>query len=345
MSGKLKWGILGAGLIANDCVAPAILQSKNSELIAVYARQKERADSFARKFQAPNSYDDLEAFLANPEIEVVYISSPNARHYSDSLAAIKNKKHVFCEKPMCTSIEEALQLKDACQAAGVKFGLAFMFPFHPLSVLAKNRIKEGRIGEIILMKANFVFDLPACEKINPWRFQPELSGGGAIIEVGCHGIDILNYLSEKKVVSVSATADRPRMTPPSENVGIITAVYEDNSIGLITVANNAPGAGPYGANFEVHGTLGSIVGLGNLNRFPTGKLIFRDRSGKEEIINLPFNNTDFQVYIDEVDQFSGHILKNAPLYADLENGISNMKVIMAAYRSAGEKKTIILNPR
>lgn len=333
MKNKLKWGIMGAGLIANDCVAPGIVRSCNSEIVAVYSRSIQKAEQFANKFNIPNSYDSKTAFLENPEIEVVYISTPNAHHYEDIITCAKYKKHIFCEKPMCINIEEAYRIKEVCELYNIKLGVAFMFPFHPLSAITKKWLKEGRIGDVILAKSNFIFQLPECEKVNPWRLKPELSGGGAVIEVGCHCIDILNFLLNKKVVSVNATLNQNRLQPPSESMGVLTLVYEDNTFGLVTVANDIPCAGGFGTNFELHGTNGSIIGLGNLSRFSTGELIYRDKSSKEEIIRLP-KDVDYEVYSNEVESFSNHVLNNTPLYSNMNNGIDNLKIILSAYKSS-----------
>jgi 1,5-anhydro-D-fructose reductase (1,5-anhydro-D-mannitol-forming) len=338
MGKKIKWGIMGAGLIADDRIAPALSKTNNSELVAIYTRSKDKAKTFALKYNVLNYYDNKMDFLANKDIDVVYISTPNACHYEDIISTLKADKHVFCEKPIATSVDEALKIQEVCSLSKKKFGLAFMFPFHPLSILAKNWIDQGRIGKILLLKSNFIFDLPECEKINPWRFDPNLSGGGAIIEVGCHCIDIFNFLLGNKVVSVNAVTN---ISKPSESLAILTTTYENGTLGLITVSNNIPGAGPFGTNFEVHGENGSIIGLGNLSRNPSGKLIYRDKLGKEEIISLP-NVIDYQLYIDEIESFSNHIINGTDLYGNLENGIQNMKVIDAAYMSSSEKKTITI---
>lgn len=333
MSGKVKWGILGGGIIANDFIAPAIQHSKNAELVAVYSRSREKAEIFAKRHQIPYYYDNKEGFFRNETIEVVYISTPNSHHHIDVIKAAKKSKHIFCEKPMATNLEDALLMKQECLSNEVKFGLAFMFPFHPLSKLAKEWIIRGRIGEIQLVSANFIFDLPECEKVNPWRFQPELSGGGAVIEVGCHCVNILNYLIGKKIVSISAMMNRDRWQAPSESIGIISFQYENQIMGQITVANNISGAGPYGMNFMIHGKEGSIIGLGNMNRYPSGTLIFRNRLGHEEIVSLPLSSR-LDLYIEEIERFSDVILNQSLPYVGLEDGIYNLKIILAAYESA-----------
>lgn len=335
----MKWGILGAGLFAEDRLAPALNLSRNAELHAVYARDKEKASLFAHRFNVKKYYFDYFSFLSDPAIDIIYVCTPNFRHHEDTLAAIQAGKHVFCEKPMTTSLDKAYQIQNACEKHQVNFGLAFMFPFHPLSVKAKNWIQEGRIGDILYVKSNFVHDLPAIEKKDNWRIKPEISGGGTIIEVGCHCADILNYLLEKKVKEISAVVNHARWQAPSESVALLNLIFEENILGTIAVSNNIPGAGPYGTNFEIHGTKASIIGIGNLNRNPTGKIILRDEHGKEEIISLP-DRTDYQLYIGEIESFSSHIISGSTFYSGLNNSLYNMKIIMSAYESAEQKKTV-----
>jgi predicted dehydrogenase len=339
MKRKVKWGILGAGLIANDCVAPAIQKADNAELVAIYARSPEKANNFAKRHNVQRYYSKKPDFLADKEIEAVYVSTPNSFHCDDVIASARSKKHVLCEKPMATSIEECMKMVNNCKQANVKFAVAFMFPFHPLSIIAKKWILSKKIGEVKLLKANIVFKLPQCERVNPWRFDPHISGGGAIIEVGCHCIDILNYLISKRVISVTAMMDFDRFCSPSERLGTIILRYETGIYGIITVANDLPSAGPFGNNFEIHGTKGSIVGLGNLTRYPSGELIYKNTKGDKTTIRLS-DCTDLKLYTDEIKYFSQCIMYNKPPRTNALYGTQIMKIIFAVYRSTKTERTI-----
>jgi predicted dehydrogenase len=339
MRRKIKWGILGSGLIADDRIAPAIQRASNAELVAVYARTLKKVITFAERYNVQCYYSNKSDFLDDAEVEAVYISTPNSFHYEDVIASARSKKHILCEKPMAIRIEECQKMNEVCKQADVKFAVAFMFPFHPLSITAKKWIASGKIGEWKLLKANIIFTLPECERVNPWRFQPEISGGGAIIEVGSHCIDILNYLVGEKVVSVTAMTDSERFSPPSESVGMIILKYENNAHGIITVANNLASAGSYGNNFEIHGTKGSIIGVGNLTRNPSGRLIYRNTKGEENIINLP-DRTNLKLYTDMIQNFSQCIIENKSPRSNALHGILNMQIITAAYDSAKTGKTI-----
>ena len=328
---KTKWGIMGAGLLADDCFAPALLKAKNAELLSVYCRSKDKAQLFGEKYNIPSIHWSKEEFLKNPELDIVYISTPNAHHYEDVIAAANAGKNIFCEKPVALNSEEAIDMKSICDEHNVSLGIAFMFPFHPLSISAREQIQSGKIGKPRIMMANFIFDLPWKEKINPWRFNPSLSGGGVIIEVGCHCINILDHLSGLKIKVISAVADNKRNIPPSESTGVLTLTYEDGSTGIVTVANNIP-AGPYGTCFRIYGTEGCLIGKGNLSRNPSGRLSCYNKAGKEEIISLP-DVTAYTLYIREIESFSKSIIDRNEYVFNIQYGIEHMKVIDSAYKS------------
>ena len=125
MKKTLGWGLIGTGKIADDRILPGINAFKGNKLVAVVSREQSRADMFAKKFGAQHAYTNYADMLANPDVQVVAIHTPNSLHCEEVIAAAKAGKHVFCDKPMATSVADAERMLAACEKAGVQLGMNF----------------------------------------------------------------------------------------------------------------------------------------------------------------------------------------------------------------------------
>ena len=339
---KIKWGILGVGLLSDERIAPGISISENSELVAIsLSRQStstQKLEDFAKRHNVPRWYTDIDKFLADPEIDVVYVCVPNAYHCEFVKKVASAGKHVFCEKPMAISLDECQQMIDACEKAKVKLGLAFMLPFHPGAIHSRQIIRSGELGDVRLIRSNIMFRIPPVEQINPWRLDPKISGGGPIIEVGSHCVDIMDFLIESPVVEVSAMADKDRWSGTSEELGTILLRYANEAIGIITVASILPCAGEYGACYDVHGTKASLVGVGNLMRDPTGYILLQRENGTNQ--KFIYSGHMATLWAGEVTEFSRCIIEGDQPRTDGNHGMHNIRILLAAYESVSSGKTI-----
>jgi len=149
------WGVIGTGRFADNFFVPALKQAKNTKLVAVFDIDKERASAFAAKHQAEKNYDNLEKLFADPDVQIVYISSPNNLHAPHTIQAAKAKKHVLCEKPMTLTVEDSESMIRACRENGVKLGVDLQCRHHPAHEEAKRLIDSGAAGEITLITAQY----------------------------------------------------------------------------------------------------------------------------------------------------------------------------------------------
>ena len=118
--GQLGWGIVGLGRIATNAIAPAVTTAPNSTLAGVVSRDAAKAKEFADRFGAAAAYDDYQALLDDPAVDVVYLATPNAMHADQVVAAAEAGKHVLCDKPLATTVADAESAVAACGAAGVR---------------------------------------------------------------------------------------------------------------------------------------------------------------------------------------------------------------------------------
>src|SRR5262250_3294465 len=147
---KVGWALITIGLHADVKIAPALNATPDAELVAVYSRDQGRAEAFAQKHGAKAAYSNLEALLRDSRVEAVFIASPNALHAAQTLTAARAGKHVLVEKPMATTLDDAVAMVYACRDAGVKLGVGYHLRQHPGQRAAQHLIAQGVLGAVTL---------------------------------------------------------------------------------------------------------------------------------------------------------------------------------------------------
>ncbi len=186
MGQKINWGILGAAAIAETTFIPAINKSGQAELFAIASRNLDKARSWAKKFSLPRAYGSYEELLADPEIEVVYISLPNHLHFEWTVKALKAAKHVLCEKPLALSAVEVKEMFAEAEKNRRLLMEGFMYRFHPRMARTQHLIKSGAIGEPRLICSSFTIKLDRDRRNYRWSRE---MGGGALYDLGCYTIN------------------------------------------------------------------------------------------------------------------------------------------------------------
>lgn len=228
----LRWGILGTGKISNDfMLGLKTLQASKHEVVAVGSRSKESAEEFAAKHSVAKFYGSHDEFLADEEVEVVYIGTIHVTHHAIALKAIAAGKQVLCEKPMTMNPTHTKELIDAARSRDLFLMEAAWMRFFPAVVELRQMIADGHIGEVRFVRANFSFRRP------PGRSEgrltdPEL-GGGAILDVGVYTINLATMLfGGQRPVKVYAQGH----TLPSgvDDLAAMTLTYSGGGIAQLT---------------------------------------------------------------------------------------------------------------
>ncbi len=196
----LNWGLIGAGDISRKRIAPALRDLANCNFVAVNRARAALAEEFAKEFGATKWFANWEDLLADDRVEAVYIATPVFLHARQTIAAAEHGKHILCEKPMALNVAEGDEMLDACRANGVKLGIAYYRRFYPLINRVKEIIASGEIGEISFSQINsFEFFDPPREHSRYWLLEKEKSGGGPMMDFGCHRLEVLeNIFGEVK---------------------------------------------------------------------------------------------------------------------------------------------------
>ncbi|MFC5450567.1 Gfo/Idh/MocA family protein [Paenibacillus aestuarii] len=198
---KTKIGVIGLGSIS-DLHLQSYHRSEEAELYAACDMNGGRAEEKAAKYGIPHVYTDYKELLANPDIEAVSICTWNNSHAEISIAALRAGKHVLVEKPLCRTVEEALQVQAAVRETGKKLMVGFVRRYDSNAQLVKRFIDQEELGEVYYAKASCIRRLG-----NPggWFADPDRSGGGPVIDIGVHVIDLCWYMMGRpKPVSISA---------------------------------------------------------------------------------------------------------------------------------------------
>jgi len=282
MTATPGWGLIGASTIAKEHMIGAI-RAQGGEAVAVMSSDAARGRAYAAENGIARSYDSVEALLADPAVEIVYISTTNELHRSQTLAAAAAGKHVLCEKPLAMTLAEAREMVAACRAAGVVMGTNHHLRNAATHRAMREAIKAGHIGRPLFARVFHAVYLPP--HLQGWRLDAPAAGGGVTLDITVHDADTLRFvLGEDPVEAVAM----------SQSAGMAAAGLEDGNMailrfgsGLLAQVHEAFTVKFGGTGFEVHGTEGSLVARGVMTQQPTGEVILRTASGEEPLQIAP----------------------------------------------------------
>ena len=343
---KIKWGVIGCGGIADRRTLPGMMLSEKSELIAVMDVNPDFALKCKEKYGAKYAFTTHEELLSIDEIDAVYIASPVFCHKKQALAAAKAKKHILLEKPMGLTVEDSEEIIAACDSAGVKLGVGFMMRYHAYHQAIKQVIADGKIGDIVSMRAQFTCWYPEIQ--NCWRQNKELSGGGALMDMGIHCIDLLQYLSGLEAVECVGFAQHQTFGYSSDDSASVLMKMNNGALAYVDANFNIPDAAAK-CPLEFYGTKGSIIAVGTLSQVEGGTVEIlacpdakdydaqQDRSLVEPVqLQVEFGN----MYTKEIDAFADAILQNTTPPVNGKNTLAVQKIIESVYLSNGQVTSI-----
>lgn len=191
----IRWGVLGCGDIVRKRVAAAIQATEGCELTAFCRRDPDALSDLCQQFSVPGAFSDAQELIEHPEVDAVYVATPVHLHAAQTLAAARAGKHVLVEKPMALNPAECRAMIDACEQAGVVLGVAYYRRFYPVIRRLQQLLAEGVLGQVRYVSAttSAYFGISAGEP-GYWRVLPQEGGGGALMDIGSHRIDLFQYL-------------------------------------------------------------------------------------------------------------------------------------------------------
>ena len=323
---KLRWGVLSTASIGVRKVIPAMQHGQLTTVAAIASRDLAKAQRAARDLGIPKAYGSYEELLADPAIDAVYNPLPNQLHVPWTVRAAEAGKHVLCEKPLSLTAAEAETLLAVRSRTGVKIGEAFMIRCAPQWLRLGELLDQGRIGELRSVAGVFSYF-----NVDPANIRNQVeSGGGALMDIGCYLIHSSRFAFRQEPTRVVARIERD----PTMRTDRLTSAILDFPAGqsIFTCSTQLV------LYQRIHflGTGGRIeieIPFNAPNDRPTR--MFIDNGG--DLTGKTITTETFPVcdqYTLQGDAFSRAILKNTDVPVSVEDGVRNMAVIEAVFRSA-----------
>ncbi len=322
---KVKWGIIGSGGIADRRTIPGLLLAKNAELVAVMDSDPGRAIATGEKYNA-TVYYTVDELLDDDNIDAVYIATPVNCHKEQVIKAAHAKKHILLEKPLGLTVEEGKEIVDVCAKEHVMLAAGLMMRYHACHQKMKEVVESGELGEIVSCRAQMVCwypDIPGS-----WRQSLNTSGGGALMDLGVHCIDLLQYITGGKIQKIAAFTGTKSFQYEVEDSASVIFKMDNGIYGTVDTNFNIPDDASK-CGIEIYGTKGSLVASNTIGQLERGDLDIILTGKSPCKADVSFGN----LYTKEIESFSDSILLNKPIQVPAEDALQVQSVVEAAYQA------------
>jgi len=335
---KLGYAIVGLGNYGLNVIIPCFADCEHSRLVAVVSGDPAKAARVAAEHKlGPNavySYADYDRIRDNPDIDIVYVCLPNSMHAEYTIRAFRAGKHVLCEKPMAVSVRECEAMIAAGRAANRRLMIGYRCHFEPFNLEARRIVRAGEVGRVRYVRSEhgFVMRDPSV-----WRLKRALSGGGSLMDIGIYALQAARYMTGEEPVSVSAVERTDRSDPRFREVEDQIAWDMAFPSGAIAGCHSM-----YSANQNRVFLAGSEgrVELEPATRYD-GNRMWTGKDGREKPVAPPSGPGRNQ-FAGQLDHMARCALSGAEPIVSGEEGLRDMRIIEAIYRSAREGRTVKL---
>ena len=330
---EIGYCIVGLGRISMQHFMLAVKKSKKSRVTGLVSGHRDKAERMAAEYGVPSrsiyNYQNYDEIAKNPDIDAVYIALPNSMHAEYSIRAAKAGKHVLCEKPMATTVDDARAMIQACAAANRKLMIAYRCQYEPTHLRAVQLIREGKLGSIHSIESAFGFAIGP----NEWRCDKKLSGGGPLADVGIYCLNASRYLTAEEpaeLKALSSVVDRDGRFTSVEETLSWTMKFPGGALASCTCTYGSAMRG----YFRVRGSRGTIM---MDPAFNYDKLhLSAEFEGGERVEFAP-DDPDPMQFLREADHMADCILQNREPKTPGQEGLRDMQLIARIYRSCESK--------
>lgn len=335
----LGYAIVGLGYYGLGTIIPQFANCAHSRLAAVVSGDPAKARRVAAEHKLPErsiySYENFDSIRDNPDIDIVYVCLPNSMHAEYTIRAARAGKHVMCEKPMATTVAEAEAMIAACKAANRKLMIGYRCHFEPFNLEAMRLARAGAAGKIRYVNSEHGFVQGDPTK---WRLRRALSGGGSLMDMGVYSLQAARYMTGEEPVAVQALESTDRSDPRFHEV-------EDQIDWQLLFPSGAVAAckSMYSANRN------QIICMGDKGRIELepatrydGNRMWTGRDGRENEITSPPPGPARTQFAGQLDHLAECAVSGREPIVSGEEGLRDMRIIEAIYRSAREGRRIQL---
>jgi predicted dehydrogenase len=328
---KLGFALCGLGSLSTHQIAPALQKTANCRLAGIITGTPAKAVRWKAEYGILDkniyNYETMHRVADNPDIDVVYVVTPNAIHLDNALAAAKAGKHVYCEKPMEISVERCKQMIDAVKAAGRVLGVGYRLHFEPHNLECARIARSREFGPLKLIDAHFGFPI----RPGVWRLNRALAGGGPLMDVGIYCVQATRYLTGEEPMSVSATmtrGDDRRFAEVEESV-TWQMKFPGGTLAHCGTSYNAAPAGYFRA-------------LAERGWFALDPAFNYDGIHGTRSDGRAIEYPGIDQFAAEMDDFAECISSGKPTRVPGEEGLRDVKIMTAIYEAARSDKSVDL---
>jgi len=343
MEEKVRWGVIGSGGIARRRTIPeGLTRATNAELRVVYDVDAKANAEVAEQFGA-RAASDIDDLLSS-SIDAVYVATPADLHCRQVQQCAAAGKHVLCEKPLGLTVAEAEAMIAACERAGVLLGTAFMMRFHAQHQAALALVRDGKLGTLAYGRAQLSCWYPPIP--GAWRQDPARGGGGALMDMGGHCIDLLEMFFGRCVEVGCFVANLVHQYRP-EDAAVATLRFEGGPMATVDTFFCIPDQSS-GNVLELYGSRGSIIARNTIGQGERGEMVaYLEEAGgydahqqRTEQGGVAIDPPPVNMYLAEVEEFGRAVAGNRQPANSAELGLRSQKILAACYESARTGKVV-----
>jgi 1,5-anhydro-D-fructose reductase (1,5-anhydro-D-mannitol-forming) len=324
----IHYGVVGCGWVARDYVIPAILESNNSRLVALCDLDCGNYEQIEPTDKTIIRTTDLAEFLAAPDLQAVYIATPNNSHRFLTEQAARFGKHVLCEKPMATNYDDAAAMVEVCRENGVQYATAFDQRFQGRHLKLKEIVESGVLGDITVIRIHYACWLPADWAADNWRIDKETAGGGAFIDLAPHGLDLSQFLLGEEIVDFTCFLQRKAFDYAVDDGAVAIGRFAGGALLQMNVAYNCPDNFPR-RTLEIIGTKAMAMAVNTMGQTSGGNLYLIDANGERREVLIE-KAEDISPFRRQIEVFSDCLLNEKPFPFAPERDLQTMRILTDA---------------
>ena len=322
----MRWGIAGFGWVARDYMVAGIEAAGGSVVAVADPDPVAQASAESAGIVA---FDDATMMLGGSDIDCLYVATPNHLHLPPIEAAAKAGVPVCCEKPIAQDLATAEAIGVAVRSSSILYGTAFDQRYHPAHCAIADAIADGAIGRPTAIRIVYACWVGPDWSPTNWRADPTAAGGGAVIDLALHGLDLTQMLMGEPLTSLHIALQRRIHDYSVDDGGMVTGRSAGGVLVQTHVAYNCPET-LLRRRVEIVGDGGSIVAIDTMGQTPGGTVTLRNRDGEERA--LPFDAT-LSPFTAQAAAFEAAV-RGEPHDYDLERDLALMRLFDAAHQKA-----------
>jgi len=330
---KITFGTVGCGAIVEKSFIPAVQQNTRAKLLAATRNDRAKLADFCRSYGIERPCSSLEEMLGDPQLDVIYVATPVACHFAHVLAAAEHGKHVLCEKPLGTNLAEAREAFEVCQRKGVRLWVAYYRRAFPEVTRIQKLLSAEVVGQLLLIRFHHgTWYMPEPSAAASWRFDPLKSGGGALMDIGSHRLDLVNFLFGKPRRAFCRLAFQVESWQVESGATTIMELKNGGAAQVSVYFNQQEKTD----SLEIYGSKGNLC----CPKLGSGEIIIATEAQRQTI--QVGATTKSQTHIPVIESVVNELLEGTDNPLAAARILPTEEIIDACYRSANEGRWIDL---